>query len=220
MAFIQSIIGTWWFLALWLGQSAIALVLVHRELTGENAAMGRLMKIVWLLTVLYSGLIGLLIFRWSGRRQIAQDSLARRGARSTAHCYSGCGAGEVAGIIIAAGILSLGTWPVAIASFALAYVAGLALTIGPLVNDGVPFGEAFRDSFISESASITVMEVVAIGVDLTLAGDAGMGNPLFWSSLAVSLSCGLAAAWPVNIALIRFGLKEGMHDPRDMPAPA
>ena len=34
--------------------------------------------------------------------------------------------------------------------------------------------------------------------------------------MVVSLSLGLLAAWPVNVLLIRFGVKEGMHDPREM----
>lgn len=58
------------------------------------------------------------------------------------------------------------------------------------------------------------MEVTAIGVSLLLGRTAGIGDPLFWSSLVVSLSCGLIAAYPVNVALIRYGVKEGMMDPR------
>lgn len=41
-----------------------------------------------------------------------------------------------------------------------------------------------------------------------------MGEPRFWASLVVSLSVGLFAAYPVNLLLIRFGIKEGMHDPK------
>jgi hypothetical protein len=59
------------------------------------------------------------------------------------------------------------------------------------------------------------MEIVAIGVDLTLAGSAGPGQVLFWSSMIVSLSCGLIAAYPVNVILIRLGVKAGMMDPRN-----
>jgi hypothetical protein len=43
-----------------------------------------------------------------------------------------------------------------------------------------------------------------------------MSDPIFWSSLVVSLTAGLAAAYPVNVLLIRFGVKEGMHSPREM----
>ena len=122
--------------------------------------------------------------------------------------------GEVTGLIVAVGLLQLGNWWTAGLTFSLAYVAGFALTVGPLMQEGVGFRKAMWDSFLSETPSITVMEIVAIGVDLTLAGQAGMGDALFWSSLVVSLTCGLLAAYPVNVALILLGVKEGMMNPR------
>jgi len=88
------------------------------------------------------------------------------------------------------------------------------LTVGPLLQGGEKLGTALKDAVISETPSIAVMEVVAIGVDMTLAGDAGLGDIRFWSSLIVSLTCGLVAAYPVNVLLIRKGVKEGMMDPR------
>jgi hypothetical protein len=92
---------------------------------------------------------------------------------------------------------------------------GYALTVGPLMQEGVAFPAAMRDAFLAETPSITVMELVAIGVDLVLAGRASIGEPVFWSSLIISLSLGLFAAYPVNVLLIRFGVKEGMMDPRE-----
>jgi hypothetical protein len=59
---------------------------------------------------------------------------------------------------------------------------------------------------------------VAITTDLYLGGEATMGDALFWSSLYVSLSLGLFAAWPANLLLIKYGLKGGMGDPRDEDA--
>jgi hypothetical protein len=194
---------------------ALSLVAVLRDLSGPNAHLHSLMKWVWGLTVLYSGPLGLVIYFYSGRKEIARDSLWRRSFRSVSHCYSGCGAGEIAGITIAAGLLSLSTWWVAGITFALAYAAGFALTAGPLMQEGVPTGTALWDAATSETASITVMEIVAIGVDIWLAGGATMGEALFWSSLAFSLSMGLLAAYPVNVLLILLGVKSGMHSPKE-----
>lgn len=185
-----------------------------RDLYRNNAHLMGLMKVVWMLTVLYSGPLGLLIYWSSGRKEIARDSLPRRAFRSVAHCYSGCGMGEITGLVIAVGLLQLSTPWVAGLTFALAYAAGFALTVGPLMQEGVGLRNAVWDAVLSETPSITVMEVVAIGVDLSLAGGVGPGHPLFWSSLAVSLTCGLIAAWPVNLLLIHLGVKEGMMDPR------
>lgn len=172
------------------------------------------MKLVWLLTVGYSGFFGLAVYWTTGRRQISRDSIWRKGFRSTAHCYSGCGGGEIIGVLITVAMLGLGQLWVVLATFSLAYTAGLLLTAGPLIQDGVPAHRAWRDAFYSESASIVVMEAVAITVDLHLAGAATMQHTRFWLSLAVSLSLGFLAAYPVNVLLIRLGVKEGMHDPR------
>lgn len=203
-----------WFLGVWVVLVIVSLGVLVYDIQKQNPGIKPLMKVVWFLTVLYSGPFGVLIYYYSGRKQIHHDSLWRRGFRSTAHCYSGCGAGEVTGIIIAAGILSLSTWWVAGITFLLAYIAGYALTVGPLVQQGVGLKPALWDAFTSETASITVMEIVAIGVDLWLASEATILEPLFWSSLAFSLTMGLLAAYPVNVLLVKFGVKEGMHNPK------
>ena len=122
------------FLLAWALLVIAALWLLRRDLRLNNPEIGGLMKWVWTLTVAYSGPLGLAIYYYSGRKQIARDSLWRRAFRSVAHCYSGCGAGEIAGVLVAAGLLSLGSAGIAVASFALAYVAGFALTVGPLMQ--------------------------------------------------------------------------------------
>lgn len=212
---IRQIITSPAFLLVWTPLVAASLAILIRDLTRSNAHLAALMKWVWIFSVLYSGPIGLVIYFYSGRKQIARDSLWRRGFRSTAHCYSGCGAGEIVGVTIAAGILALANLWIALITFVLAYVAGFAMTVGPLVQEGVPVRRALWDAFYSETASITVMEVVAIGVDLFLAQDATMGDALFWSSLVFSLSIGFIAAYPVNVVLIALGVKKGMHSPKD-----
>ncbi|EMA54524.1 DUF4396 domain-containing protein [Halococcus salifodinae] len=186
------------------------------DLRTNNPMLGSLMKYVWGFTVLYSGPIGIGVYWYSGRSQITHDSLWRRGFRSVSHCYSGCGAGEITGVVIAVGLLTLGNVPTALSTFALAYVAGYAMTVGPLLQEGVGFREAMADAFYSETASIAVMEVVAISTDLWLAGEATMGDTLFWSALVFSLSMGLIAAYPVNVLLIKWGVKEGMANPASM----
>jgi hypothetical protein len=203
-------------LGVWASVVALCLILLFRDLRHLNPAITGLMRWVWILTVLYSGPLGLLVYGYSGRAQIRRDSLWRRALRSVSHCYSGCGAGEIAGVSIAAGVFNLGTWWVSGISFGLAYAAGFSLTVGPLVQEGVALPRALWDAFTSETASITVMEVAAIGSDIWLAGGAGFGDALFWSSLVLSLSVGLLAAYPVNVLLILTGVKKGMHSPAEM----
>ena len=214
MQTLTAILSSPWFLIAWAALMIPCQIVLIRDLTRNNTHLMSLMKVVWVLTVLYSGPLGLLVYWRCGRKEIPDDNLWRRAFRSVAHCYSGCGMGEIVGLIIAVGLLQLGNWGTAAITFTLAYVAGYALTVGPLLQGGEKLGTALKDAVISETPSIAVMEVVAIGVDMTLAGEAGLGDIRFWSSLIVSLTCGLVAAYPVNVLLIRKGVKEGMMDPR------
>ncbi|EJN59356.1 DUF4396 domain-containing protein [Halogranum rubrum] len=204
-------------LAAWAAVVLVSTGVLWWDLRKNNEAIPSLMKAVWTLVVLYSGPFGLAVYWYSGRSQIAHDSMWRRGFRSTAHCYSGCGAGEVVGFTLLAGLLALeSTLVVTAGTFGFAYLFGYGLTIGPLMQEGVEFGEATMDALYSETPSITVMEITAIGTDLLLAGDAGIAEPLFWGALVFSLSMGFLAAFPVNTALVAFGVKEGMKNPAKM----
>ncbi|MDT3437230.1 DUF4396 domain-containing protein [Haloarcula sp. 1CSR25-25] len=187
------------------------------DIRERNQALPSLMKGVWTLVVLYSGPFGLAVYWYSGRTQISNDSLWRRGCRSTAHCYSGCGAGEVLGFALLAGLLALqSTLVVTAGTFALAYLFGYALTVGPLMQEGVGFGEAMLDALYSETPSITIMEIAAIGTDLLIASQAHISDLLFWGALAFSLSVGFVFAFPVNAVLVYFGVKEGMKNPAEI----
>ena len=211
---LTDLLSSPWFLAAWLALMVPSEIVLIRDLRRNNAHLMSLMKLVWGLTVLYSGPIGLAVYWTCGRKEIATDSLWRRGFRSVAHCYSGCGLGEIIGVMLAVGLLRFGNLGTALTTFVFAYVIGFLLTLGPLVQDGVPLHRALKDTFMAETPSIAVMEIVAIGVDLSLAGTAGMDEVIFWSSMIVSLTCGLFAAYPVNLLLLKFGVKEGMMDPR------
>jgi len=205
------VMGVW---ALFVLASVSTLLWDIRE---HNQALPSLMKGVWILVVLYSGPFGLAVYWYSGRTQISTDSLWRRGFRSTAHCYSGCGAGEVLGFVLLAGLLALqSTLVITAGTFALAYLFGYALTVGPLMQEGVGFGEAMLDALYSETPSITIMEIAAIGTDLLIASQAHISDLLFWGALAFSLSVGFVFAYPVNAALVYFGVKEGIKTPAEM----
>lgn len=216
---IQSVLTNPMIVGVWIVFVIASLSILVWDLRTNNDGTMSLMEFVWGFTVLYSGPIGLAVYWYSGRSQIAHDSLWRRGFRSVSHCYSGCGAGEIVGVFIAAGLLSLGNLLVAAVTFALAYVAGFALTMGPLLQEGEGFSTAVKDALYSETASITVMEIAAVGTDLWLASEAHFTDLLFWSSLVLSLSIGLLVAYPVNVLLIHWGVKGGMQDPTQRAQP-
>lgn len=204
------VLGTWAVIVI------ASLGVLWRDIRERNQGIASMMKLVWTLTVLYSGVFGLAIYWYSGRSQISRDSFWRRGFRSNSHCYSGCGLGEIVGITLAQGILALSTLWVALITFGFAYLFGYALNVGPLMQEGESFREAAKDAILSETPSITIMEIAAIGADLLLAATAGIGSVLFWMAMAFSLSIGFIAAYPVNAALITLGVKEGMMNPKEM----
>ena len=69
------------------------------------------------------------------------------------------------------------------------------------------FGTALGVAFAADTVSITIMEVIDNAIMLVIPGamEAGLGNPLFWGSLAVALLIAGAAAFPVNRWLIAHG---------------
>lgn len=213
---VEQILTSGSLLAIWIISMIIAEGVLLYDLYNNNSELGLLMKVVWAFTVIYSGVVGLGVYWKTGRQQIRADSIWRRGFRSVAHCYSGCGSGEAVGVIIAVGILTLGNVGVAMITLASAYIFGYALTVGPLIQEGVSWKEAVSDAFYTETLSITVMEVVAVGTDIVLADGAGFFEVRFWTALIISLSLGLLAAYPVNVFLIQRGVKSGMMDPRTM----
>ena len=60
---------------------------------------------------------------------------------------------------------------------------------------------------MADTVSITVMEIVDNAVLLLVPGamEAGLGDALFWGSLAFALAVAFVAAFPVNRAMIARG---------------
>ena len=133
-------------------------------------------------------------------------ALDRLAWSATVHCLSGCAIGEVLGMVIgtAAGFSNTATIAV---SVLLAFAFGYSLTSLPLLRSGLSVRTVAPLAFASDTLSIAVMEIVDNGFILVIPGaiDAGLGDVLFWASLAASLVLAAAAAFPVNRWLIGRG---------------
>jgi hypothetical protein len=129
---------------------------------------------------------------------------------ATLHCLTGCAIGEVAGMAIgtAAGFSNLGT---VVLSVALAFVFGYGLTSLPLLRAGLALATVVPIALASDTLSIATMEVVDNAIVLAVPGalDAGLGQLLFWGSLAFSLAVAGVFAFPVNRWLIARGKGHG-----------
>ncbi len=100
-------------------------------------------------------------------------------------------------------------------SVVLAFVFGYSLTLVPLLRAGVAVGRALGLALASDTVSIAVMEVVDNAVMLVIPGamEAGLAQPLFWTSLALSLVVAGVAAFPVNRWLITRGRGHALVHP-------
>ena len=135
-----------------------------------------------------------------------QSSLNRLAFSATVHCLTGCSIGEVLGMVIGTA-LGWSNWPTVALSVVLAFAFGYLFTLVPLLRAGIATGAALGLAFASDTASITVMEIVDNAIMLLIPGamDAGLASPLFWGSLIVSVILAGIAAFPVNRWLITRG---------------
>ena len=125
---------------------------------------------------------------------------------ATLHCLTGCALGEIAGMAIgtAFGFSNLATILLAIA---LAFLFGYTLTSIPLLRAGLALSVVIPIALASDTLSIATMEVVDNLVLIAIPGamHAGLGDLLFWGSLAFALVLAGAVAVPVNRWLIGRG---------------
>jgi hypothetical protein len=125
---------------------------------------------------------------------------------ATTHCLTGCGIGEVLGLVIA-NALGWSDLPSIALAVILAFLFGYSLTLWPLLKAGVALGAAIGIAFVADTLSIVVMEIVDNAIILAVPGamDAGLDEALFWGSLAVALAIAFVPAFATNYYLIRRG---------------
>ena len=78
---------------------------------------------------------------------------------ATVHCLTGCAIGEVPGMVIGT-VLEWENWRTIVVSVLLAFLFGYSLTMLPLLRAGIKFSPAARVAFASDTASISIMEIV------------------------------------------------------------
>jgi hypothetical protein len=134
------------------------------------------------------------------------QSQTRVALDATLHCLTGCAIGEIAGMAIGTA-LGLGNFPTVVLSIALAFVFGYGLTSLPLLRAGLALSAVIPIALASDTLSITTMEIVDNAIVLAVPGalEAGLGDVLFWGSLAFALVIAGAFALPVNRWLIARG---------------
>jgi Domain of unknown function (DUF4396) len=135
-----------------------------------------------------------------------QASLNRLGVSATAHCLTGCALGEIVGMAIATA-LSWGNAPQIALAIGLAYVFGFTLTARPLIAAGLSAGTVVSTALAADTVSITIMELIDNLTVLLWPGaiDAGLGDALFYLSIAA----GFAIAFPFAFLANRYMIARG-----------
>ena len=133
-------------------------------------------------------------------------SLNRLALSATLHCLTGCGIGEVLGLVIGTA-LGWGTVATIALAVVLAFFFGYLMTLVPLLRAAMPLARALRVALAADSVSITVMEIIDNAVILVIPGamSAGLASWLFWASLGFALIVAAFVVFPVNRWMIARG---------------
>jgi hypothetical protein len=125
---------------------------------------------------------------------------------ATRHCLTGCAIGEFLGMAIATA-LGWGNAPQIALAVGLAYFFGFLLTSLPLIRAGLAAGVIVTTALAADTVSITIMEAIdnLVVVAVPDALDAGLGDPLFYGSIAA----GFAIAYPFAFLANRYLIARG-----------
>jgi uncharacterized membrane protein len=125
---------------------------------------------------------------------------------ATNHCLTGCAIGEVLGMALATAWGWSNVPQIALA-VVLAYFFGFLLTSLPLIRARLAPRTIVATALAADTVSITIMELIDNGTVILIpsALDAGLGDALFWGSLAA----GFAVAYPFAFWANRYLIARG-----------
>ncbi len=207
-------------LTIWYILTAGALIfLIWDFLT--NTPTGTVMKLAWILVVIYTGPIGLFIYLLSCRQPLPNTHDAFIAARwkqatgSLLHCV----AGDATGIIISAAIVfhfGLPNGIDLIIEYISAFLVGLfvfqALFMIAMYKGN--YWMAVRKTFFAETISMNMVMVGMIPTMVILMHIIPGGhNPLrveFWGVMSLATMVGMITACPINLWMVSRGIKHGM----------
>ncbi len=195
-----------------------------------------IMNLVWPITALYGGLVGLLFYYRVGR--LSTRGRARRAeaagteapnrhkpfwqvtAVATTHCGAGCTLGDLVaewGLVLVPltlfGHRMFAAWAV---DYVLAFLFGIAFqyfTIAPM--KGLSPREGLVAALKADSLSLTAWQVgmygwMAIATFVLFGRELEKTSPVFWFMMQIAMVAGFLTSYPVNWWLVKAGIKERM----------
>jgi hypothetical protein len=217
-------------LALALAFATAVVVLYDIYGRGYRQTMG-VMEAVWPVTALYLGPFAWLGYRRWGRLNSPRYEQQARAepdygepvavAIGVSHCGAGCTLGDIVGawLVFAAGwqLLGLALPAEYLVDFSLAFALGIAFqyfAIAPMRGLGVRDG--ILAALKADTLSLTAFEVGLFGwmafmqLVLFTAPHLTPAHAAYWFLMQVGMVVGFATAYPVNVWLIRRGIKGAM----------
>lgn len=188
-----------------------------------------IMNLVWPITALYAGPLGLWAYWRHGRaprhaghghHEQAKRPFMQSVMLAASHCGSGCTLGDLLAeaLLLAMPFTLFGSalltgWTI---DFAFAFVIGIAFqyfTIRPM-RDDTP-GQVLVAALKADTLSLCAWQVgmygwMAIATFGLFDGRLDKTGPVFWFMMQVAMLAGFVTALPVNAWLLRRGIKEPM----------
>jgi len=216
--------------------SFLCCVFIAADIFHGHSQQMWIMNVVWPVTALYSGPIGLFAYFKIGRlssnesyRQAEIQGTRPPGitkpfwqvvAVGTMHCGSGCTLGDICSEWLLffvpftiAGKMIFGAW---IVDYIFAYIFGIAFqyyAIKPMRDYSV--GQALAAATKADTFSLTAWQIgmyawMAIATFFIFGHELEATSPAFWFMMQIGMLLGFLTSYPVNWWLIRRGTKEAM----------
>ena len=209
---------------IWFGLTFLSAAFVAWDLLTRTPEM-KVMKLGWILVVLYTGPVGLLVY-WVSCREPEPGTherfvapLWKQAVGSTVHCMAGDATGIIAAAIVTSSLhltMGLDCLVEYAAGFAFGLLVFQALFMKEVLQTS--YGQAVRRTWLPEWLSMNAVMAGMIPVMVVpMTRDMGAmepSSPRFWGVMSLASLVGLIPAYPVNYWLVKVGLKHGMGTER------
>jgi hypothetical protein len=185
-----------------------------------------IMNVVWPITALYAGPLGLLAYAAIGRAPAGGGGhrdrpMALAALIGATHCGAGCAVGDVIAdtALFLAGAETLLGRPIFTAyafDFVAAYLLGIVFqyfAIAPMRNLSV--GRGIIAAVKADTLSLIAFQIgmyawMAVYQLLLFHLPLHPNSPVYWFMMQIGMLAGLATSYPMNWILVAYGIKEKM----------
>ncbi|MBX9624638.1 MAG: DUF4396 domain-containing protein [Gemmataceae bacterium] len=215
LAWIDVVLLGWFLLTL------LSVAYVAWDCFTNNPEM-TVMKWGWVLVTLYMGPVALILYVLSckepmpGAHEAFVKPLWKQAVGSTIHCVAGDATGIVVAAVVTA-LLGLPMWLDLVVEYVAGFAFGLLVFQSLFMKDmmGGSYVKAVRHSFLPEwlSMNLVMAGMYPIMVLLMMGRDMRAMEPTeltFWGAMSAAVAVGSLTAYPINVWLVRAGLKHGM----------